>query len=53
MRHIGTMTFLLALAAAPLTAQEPAHPAHPAPAEPAKGAMMDHMMPMMKEMMAP
>lgn len=53
MKRIHTITAVLALAAASLAAQEPAYPAHPAPAEPGKGGMMDHMMPMMKEMMGP
>jgi len=42
MQRIHTVTAVLALAAAPLAAQEPAHPAHPAQG-----------MPMMQEMMGP
>ena len=56
MRPIPLITAILALVAAPLAAQEPAHPAHPAQGERkerGEGAMMEHMMPMMREMMGP
>jgi len=48
MQRIHTITAVLALAVAPLAAQEPAHPAHPA-----QGMPIAQGMPMMKEMMGP
>jgi Spy/CpxP family protein refolding chaperone len=52
MQRIQVIAAALALAAAPLAAQEPAHPAHPAQGQ-EREKMMDHMMPMMREMMGP
>jgi len=53
MQWIQLITAVLALAIAPLAAQEPAHPAHPAQGERGEREMMEHMMPMMREMMGP